>query len=70
MWQYPSEERFTRVFRFPTLLAMSRFMSEFLSAVLEAHFILLMNQGKTLIIAQEAGKERRNEESLTEYGKF
>ena len=56
--------------RFPTLLAMSSFMSEFLSAVLEAHFSLLMNQGKTLIITQEAGKAKGDEVTLTEYGKF
>ena len=49
---------------------MSSLMSEFLSAVLEAHFSLLMNQGKTLIITQGAGKERGDEETLTDYGKF
>ena len=70
IWRYISEERFTRGFRFPTLLAMSSFMSEFLSAVLEAHFSRLMNQGKTLITTQAAGEERGDQETLTGYGKF
>ena len=34
----------------------------------EKHGVLCMNQGKILIITQEAGKERGDEELLREYG--